>query len=491
MRPLLDVSVLALLLISVGACAVRASEPSTVAASSTPRPFRTGSVGASVTARAIEDSMTRAALTGQSRPSHTPTSTRTPTTTPVSPSSSCPPSDPTLSPNFPSLTSEGATYPNDGLVASILAFLNGGGSPSSLVGYEWASDPIEVNKRVRNVDVTGDAAPELLMSMDGARLVIFACTQNRYSVLLDHRSQTGELWAPSIERVSDLNDNGMPDLLLEADGRGFNDIDVLEWRNGSFHDLLLLDSSLSTLPDPLHEGVDLPGPFAVVDFEPDGVSEIVLEYPPPLGDIAYYLGSYPLRAKTVIVKWDGQAFVPSSVEFDPPIYRFQAAFDADWSFLSEDYEMASRYYERVISDDTLLPWSDAMYSYILDWSELMYTNLPTPTAPAPDPRERVNLAAYARYRLVLIAVTLGDNAEAEDVIQAMRTLYADGQEGHPFVELAEVFWERTQASSDAHSACIDTVAFFEENRRDLATFLPGPLEGGAHGEYEAGIACPF
>jgi hypothetical protein len=141
----------------------------------------------------------------------------------------------------------------------------------------------------------------------------------------------------------------------------------------------------------------------------------------------------------------------------PAQYRVQLLIDASDSLACGDIEGAIAAYEQLITDDSLLPWTEAdnlcpgcdpesgdyamRVEVAKDEGYLI-----------PDPAEWIRLSAYARFRLVQIYAHEGNEDAAQEQLQALGDLEADAP-GIEYVRLAEIYWRTFEESGEIEAAC--------------------------------------
>jgi tetratricopeptide (TPR) repeat protein len=182
--------------------------------------------------------------------------------------------------------------------------------------------------------------------------------------------------------------------------------------------------------------------------------------PPPWHDEYYYFG--PFREKAFTYTWNGQEFVFKQVDFAPAKYRFQAVQDGDRATLQGNYDQALEFYQQAIFSDQLEWWTpESMdYEHALAYHAL-YADLkltPVPTI-MPDPSEYPYLAAYARFRILLLHTARGYLPEAKIVYDTLQEKFPPDQPGHVFADIASAFWDEYQLSKRLGKACTKAIEY--------------------------------
>lgn len=161
----------------------------------------------------------------------------------------------------------------------------------------------------------------------------------------------------------------------------------------------------------------------------------------------------------------------------PATYRIQAVWDGDEASRLGRWEDAMGFYQQVLDDETLLPWSPefyGLYAPACGW----VGPTPFPTHPAPEVEELPRLQAYARYRLLLIATLRGNLAEAQRLQARLQADFPPGQVGHPYAALAEIFLTAYATHPDLGAACQSAVQFAEAHAPDILEPLDSEHYGG-------------
>ncbi|HKZ70229.1 MAG TPA: hypothetical protein VJ020_09120 [Anaerolineales bacterium] len=228
------------------------------------------------------------------------------------------------------------------------------------------------------------------------------------------------------------------------------------------------------------------------DIDGNGTIELILE-----GGISSgvnYRDGLPWRVQTDTHMWSGEAFVFYRTKYAAPQYRFQAVQDADQATLGREYDTALDLYQEAIFRDELEWWSPERRAYEQAlWDASWHFEVPTPTPlpfPTPDPNEYPNLAAYARYRIILLHILRGYLPEATIVYETLQEKFPAGQPGHEFAEMATEFWIDYQTSQDIGQACNQAVEY-ARSHSEILTYLGSDYHGWQSHEYTPEDVCPF
>jgi hypothetical protein len=339
------------------------------------------------------------------------------------------------------------------------------------------------------------------------------CLNGKIVVLLDYSSEANGP-APSLVYKGDMNANGTPEVVLAFRATtGWNTVvDIFEWDGEEFAVLTKACHGFASdrtsrlarglywyetdwLPweptSPCQTAPMMNGraDIQVKDLDNNGTKELILrDFGPAHLDALYNFG--PWRGKKVVFEWDGRHFLYSSLEIDPPEYRFQALQDAGRLFLLGDYDLALPLYQDVIFSDKLEWWS---FDRTRNFADRFFTSLgdgPTPTLLPLDDSEYAPLAAYARYRIYLNHIARGWFPEAQTVLDGLRSRFSDDPVAAPYVEAANLFSTSFEATSDPAAACAVVIDYFRR-----APELLAPLGDAYHGlqshVYTPEDTCPL
>lgn len=456
------------LTISLGAC----NTPSNTAPTNTPNPITTANLEPTATlAPTIAPTVT--AL---------PTSTLLPTTSPTgvvnTPANSgvgvCPLVKPRLVPNFGNALSE--PYETIELEEPVLDFLNQGGSPEVLTRLFQMS-----RKQLYIGDLTGDGVPEI--GVFDYTLHVLGCMNGQYAVFLEIE-YSGNPSLPQIFAVKDMNLDGNPEVVIySSDSCGFlghcSSVGIYKWNGQTLQPISKMPGS-----DSVGE-LGMRGPFGIElkDIDGNGTVELLLE-----GGITSTLGDYyeglPWRIQTDIYMWNGSYFEFHRTTFTAPEYRFQAVQDGDEATRWGEYEKALGFYQEAISSDKLEWWSAEEHHYQIDSWFYKYDQTATPLPkPTPDIAEYPSLAAYARFRIMLLHVKQGHVADAKNVYDTQQQKFRVGTAGHAYAEMAEEFWQSYATNNNLGAACAKAINFAQTYPLEVLTYL-GNLDDSISGNYD-------
>jgi hypothetical protein len=400
-----------------------------------------------------------------------------PTFTPSSPAQ-CPKEDSNL--KFSVENAYASAPPGEGnqyFTKYVLEFLNSGGTLQTI------SLAFKI-QFFRVQDVTGDNISELIFPY-GIWLDIFGCRNGKYELMFD-ATDISNLNGVDIIDVTDINRDGLAEIIINMNGCMGNrcpTIRVYEWNGKDFQDLIANPNSRNECSSLLVAPFDV----EIRDIDSNGTKEIILMnngFVQPDND-------FPYRRETRICMWNGQNLVVYKREFDAPYYRFQAVQDGDRVILSGDYNQALSFYQQTINDKKL-EWftQDRKWYDFWVYHSKIYSSEPTPTAsPAliPDPNEYPTLAAYAYYHIMLLQILQNDGIKAESTFN---TLQSEFPPESYFAQVAFVFWQEYQLSTNIQSSCRKVVEYAQEH--PVPVEYLGDWDHGVHSiQYTPETICPF
>jgi hypothetical protein len=367
----------------------------------------------------------------------------------------------------------------------ILDFLNAYGPQPLIDENERAALNHEPEFGFKYQDLTNDKVPEIILGI--ASFYIFGCNGGKYQTLLSLPADAYMMPARIIE-IQDVNRDGIPELtlVLDYDTQGGHGYQIYEWNGHQFHSLLI--SSSPGYPESGEIYVSATGKIYYQDIDGDGIKELIALKGIPVWE-SYYNG-LPWRNETWYYKWNGSNYISYNQEFDPPQYRFQAVQDGDRFVLSGEYDRALKMYQQAIFSDTLEWWSIDRRQFLQDVWTANLQKASTPTPPKQDINEYYYLAAYARYRIMLLYFVRGWQQDAQIVYESLQDKFPEGQFGHEYAEMAKVFWDDYQSSQDISHACTQAVAYAAQNPGILA-YLGSDYHGWQSINYKPDDICPF
>ena len=367
----------------------------------------------------------------------TPSLTSTVTQTPISPTATVTPlpTIPTFTPTFdvstivtvtpakkeecpkedPSVVAKFATPNSDGsyevhYAPEILDYLNSGGTIERLqnAGLE------------KIVDLTGDGVNEVGYRDSLISYSILGCKDGKYQDLLHIAGDFGA----ELGDVLDLNNNGMPEVILyNLVQYGYIDISIFEWNGIRFQSLI--DTRYERFPDDVIDWVDSTDFPKYVDTNGDGLKEILLVFYRPCGGFGDFCDGTPRRQETTVLAWNGQYYVVQQNYYAPAQYRFQAIQDGDAASSQKEYDKALSLYQEAISSNMLKSYSLEISDNLRAQYDTQYGTTPTPTPLPIAVDEYPRLAAYAYYRIMLLHLVQGQEAEATSTYQTLQETFGN------------------------------------------------------------------
>jgi hypothetical protein len=232
-----------------------------------------------------------------------------------------------------------------------------------------------------------------------------------------------------------------------------------------------------------------------IDTDGNGTLELVLKQDIPI--LSEYSMFLPWRKEERTCMWDGGAFVLTHVELSPPEYRFQAVQDGDRASLAGEYDKALELYQQAIFSDKLDWWTFERRVHEIGVYGQEFVIKPTPIPSLlPDPLEYPNLAAYARFRILLLHLLRGYLPEAQTVYATLQEKFPAGQPGHAYAELAAAFWDEYQASQSMGLACGKAIEYATAHPVEILAYLGNSdysetYFGQQSLDYQPEDVCPF
>jgi hypothetical protein len=422
---------------------------------------------------------------------------------PNSPLSACPSGNPKLKPDFSQQLP--ADFPRLG--EPILAFLNNGGTAKAVINTlswteqqelspDWKYDSSiqskdEFNKsHLFQQDLTGDGIPEFIVSR--VNLYIFGCRNGKYEMLLQLNNDdwVNRVAAPWIIAVDDLNSDGTPEIVVKSyygmTGTAFR---VFEWQKDQFNNLINAEPTSNYFT--VSNAIAIPmGEIILNDVDKNGTKELIAQ------GYELFPNGLPSRGEQYTYGWNGKNFVLLSKEYSKPIYRFEAVQDGDRYSLAGNFNKAVTLYQDAIFSDKLDWWSSERNQYEVNCFNAKPNCPGFPTPPSPDPKEYYNLAAYARFRIMVIYILRGWISDAETIYNELQKQFPPGQTGNAYAEMASQFWNEYQASGNMKKACNKAIDYAKSNPADILSYLGNSDYALAYyGEqslsYTAEDVCPF
>jgi hypothetical protein len=298
----------------------------------------------------------------------------------------------------------------------------------------------EIRGQLLEKDVDDDGQAELLLAIwnpipEGVAFVsgeVLIIDQVGEEYHIAYQATAGELLYgaltfPLIVGVEDVNADDRTEVIFASFRCGAhtcgNTVYIIAWDGTDYRHLTagFIDMSYSEI--------------AFDDRDSDGIKELVM-YGGTIGSV----GAGPQRARTEIYRWDGSLYTLAETIYDPPEYLYHAVLDANAALLAGDYEEAIALYRRAIDDQTLEDWKGIISE---DAGE----------------KERLDLAAFSRFRLVVAYALLGDYVRARAALEEIESEQPD----HVYAEVARIFWEVYEPAGDVGDACQAVTQYAQEH----------------------------
>jgi len=350
------------------------------------------------------------------------------------------------------------------LPISLLIFLNNGGTVdalSSAVISEWEAFG-ESGYLLSEDDLTGEGTPELIMGYiapgDVGTLLIFGCQGGRYVQL--YEAIADGLEPPQILAIGDVNNNPPAEVVFVR--RQCSTADACEIQTQIIYWEYTVGRFANILPDPVYTiddpDVSLP---EMTDIDSDEVDELVINLESN-GNAA----TGPLRTGVNIYDWNGQFYVLSIIQLDPPRYRIQVVQEGDRAFSFQRMDEAI-----------------AAYQLALDGEDLRYWFNDGP----------ITVTSYTLYRMILAYAYLGDGTGLLNAVTRLQEEFppAEGtveEEAPVYVEMANRFIDTLNITNDLHESCLEVQSIIEA-RPEALDFVN--RYGQQSKTYTALELCPF
>ena len=391
----------------------------------------------------------------------------------------CPKEDPSVVAEFATPHSSGGYYFYG--VYDILDYLRSGG----------ILDQLEKNPQFTIMDLTGDDISEV--GIYGIwRYDIIGCENGKYEDLLEFEPKG--VFTIQLEDILDLNKNGLPELIFyNFDHYGSAEVYIFEWDGNTFRSLI--DLGMDTSSGNVIDFAFTTTNYKIRDTNGDGTREIILEDNPKTLEEASGLTLWlliPFRKETTTLGWNGKNYVNLKPgNFGPPEYRFQAIQDGDRQASYGNYTSALSFYQEAINNDDLEWWSSERNDYeVFVFNSRFDTNPVLTPTPIPDLTEYPRLAAYAYYRIILLHLVQGQEAEAASTYQTLQDTFGSDPYAAPYVKMATAFWEAYQSTREMYDGCAAAIQYAVKHPEILI-----PLGSDYHGWqshiYAPADMCPF
>lgn len=348
------------------------------------------------------------------------------------------------------------------LIEEIVRFLNAGGDAGTLgdtLRDQWGVLPDGGLIRA-DVDFTGEGVPEILLVYQNPSatftLLILGCVAGEYRVLYEFTTQTDA--PPQIIAVGDMNRDFLNDLLFAVqqcplDNTGAVIADSCEYRTR----LITWRGDAGRFVNLLNAEVLSARPPTIADIDDDEVSEIIVRL-----ESVGTRETGPLRTGVHIYDWNGEEYLLSIVQLDPPRFQIQVIHEADRLVQRRNLVEALALYEQALAGEGLRAWL---------------------------PDERDALRAYTLYRLLITQVA-SQNPGQSNTYGLILSAYPEPENAPIYIRMALAFYESYQTSANPTTACDAVRALLSRTPGNNAVSLLNRY-GTRNPTYTPADLCPF
>lgn len=340
----------------------------------------------------------------------------------------------------------------------ILQFMNDGGSVQRLqeeILRKW--DAFGETGYIETADLTGEGTVEVIPGYiapgDVGTLLILGCQAGRYVQLFEAISDGIE--PPTILALRDINNRVPAEIVVNrrfcADPEACEiQTQIVAWEYTVGRFVNLLPDTVLTINTP-----------ELRDIDNDQVDEIIINL-----DSNGTAATGPLRQGNNIYDWNGQFYVLSRIQLQPPTYYIQVIHEGDRLFSLQQFSEAIVTYESALSDTDLRFW---------------FNDGP------------VNTITYGQYRNIIAYGFLSDSTNIVGNLEIMNSQHAlaDGQtlaDLPVYVHMANAFVDSLSQTGDLHEACSAVQAVIEE-RDEALGFIN--RYGSRNPSYTTLDLCPY
>ena len=318
-------------------------------------------------------------------------------------------------------------------------------------------------------DLTNDGLDEIILYQGYHGMDIIGCQAGKYQII--YGVLFWGAWPGGVELIADVNHDGTNEIVINQGyaSQGGHTYEVDEWDGREFRNIVeQRESSDNQWFGNL--SVNATGRIEFKDLNGDGIQELILHQGIQLiGEVWYDFG--PWRDATDTYSWNGSQYVFVNEEWSTPEYRFQATQDGDRLFKKGDYDKALGMYQLAITSPTLKWWGNAIREY----NQTTEYMTPAEAALVPYPPEDKNayaaLSAYAYFRIMLLYLVQGHEAEARDVYNIIERRDMSAESYEAFGLLAQSFWDEYLNSKNLASPCQKAITFTTDHQTAILQYL--------------------
>lgn len=351
--------------------------------------------------------------------------------------------------------------PVDAYEEGILAFLNAGGQPYQLVGSLSGPEDQPTGHRAWTGDVNGDGRHDLAAGLidleatglqpPGQLLIFLSTPDGQYERTYEWTSDPSQ-GTPQVEYFQDMDADGQDEIIASAQTCGahtcFLDLRLLDWDGATLVDATPADTA--ELPQPQ---------LAVEDPDADGVLDLVIS-PSGVGSA----GAGPYWGENQRWTFGRKGWTAASEE-QPPQYLIHAIHKGDDLLSAGRLAEAREWYAAVVDQDPSLHVSGT----VTDEVDL--------------------LSSFAVFRLVQVALNLGEPAAADELLATAENSNLATSPGEPYFVLAQLY---RQAFDERNPtiACEVVLSFIQGREAAILLPLGSQTFGYANRDYTVADFCP-
>lgn len=413
-----------------------------------------------------------------------------------SPNATCPKIDQKFQPTIPDQGAvEVGNYPDSQITLqnALLDALNHGATlaalQSAIIKVTGNGTPLGINANAIYLkELTGDAVPEVVFK-SYYRFSVFTCINGQYILGIDFPSNF--LYQVDQLAFEDLNLDHLPEVVVSVHDNvavvPYIYLFIFRWNGNAFQDLILAESGWDFyLPETKSFSFCCTWEYEINDIDRNGLKEIVVKE--EIGQHADEIFHGPWRDITKIVAWNGVGFELLPEKLSPAIYRFQAAQDGDRAFQRWEFEEALKLYQQVLNDQKLKGWSEAHFQQMQDTVMAEVSGTPTQTPLPDDQRDYSTLAAYARFKILLIHVAQGKIDQASGEYERLQQDFLQDQPGSGFASMAKEFWAEYSSGHGLAAGCAKARRYANDHPTQTSDQIDANWHGWQSPELDI---CPF